>query len=360
MTSVLMTADAVGGVWTYALELADALAPHGISVTLATMGPPLSADQREQVARSAVVDLHESHYALEWMADPWRDVERAGQWLLDVEGQVRPDVVHLNGYVHGQLPWRAPNVVVAHSCVVSWWKAVHGVEAPPDWDEYRRRVACGLAAAGAVVAPTAAVLDDVQCCYGVAGGVVIPNGLRWRWGRARQKELIVMGCGRLWDEAKNLAMLDEVASRLDWPVVIAGDDARPGKAAWAHGAAELLGWLSFDELAQWLLRAAVFVHPARYEPFGLAALKAALAGCALVLGDIASLHEVWVDAALFVDPDDPDMLVATVQQLVGDADLLRTMGDRARVRAQQFSAERMAAGYLDSYALLPAGVGGTR
>ena len=38
---VLMTADTVGGVWTYALELAGALAPHGVTVALATMGAGL-------------------------------------------------------------------------------------------------------------------------------------------------------------------------------------------------------------------------------------------------------------------------------------------------------------------------------
>ena len=35
---ILMTADTIGGVWTYALEFARALGPHGIEVTLATMG----------------------------------------------------------------------------------------------------------------------------------------------------------------------------------------------------------------------------------------------------------------------------------------------------------------------------------
>ncbi|MCU1504208.1 MAG: hypothetical protein JWM12_3562 [Ilumatobacteraceae bacterium] len=29
----------IGGVWTYALELIDALAPHDIEVTLAILGP---------------------------------------------------------------------------------------------------------------------------------------------------------------------------------------------------------------------------------------------------------------------------------------------------------------------------------
>ena len=38
---VLMTADTVGGVWTYAVELVRALAPHRVTVALATMGASL-------------------------------------------------------------------------------------------------------------------------------------------------------------------------------------------------------------------------------------------------------------------------------------------------------------------------------
>ena len=35
-----------------------------------------------------------------------------------LERRLRPDVVHLNGYTHGALPWRAPVLVVGHSCVL--------------------------------------------------------------------------------------------------------------------------------------------------------------------------------------------------------------------------------------------------
>src|SRR3954471_22999316 len=54
---VLMSADAVGGVWSYSLELARALAPHGVEVVLATMGPLPSDSQREDVARLRNVRL---------------------------------------------------------------------------------------------------------------------------------------------------------------------------------------------------------------------------------------------------------------------------------------------------------------
>src|SRR5947199_10772941 len=81
----LMTADTVGGVWTYALELAQALAPHGVEITLATMGPRANARQKEHADRIPNLTLVESDFKLEWMDEPWRDVAEAGEWLLDLE-----------------------------------------------------------------------------------------------------------------------------------------------------------------------------------------------------------------------------------------------------------------------------------
>src|SRR5262249_48443981 len=95
---VLMTADTVGGVWTYALELAGALAPLEVSVTLATMGARPSLTQARAAAALSNLELVESTYALEWMPEPWRDVDAAGEWLLTLAERVRPDVVHINGY----------------------------------------------------------------------------------------------------------------------------------------------------------------------------------------------------------------------------------------------------------------------
>src|SRR3954447_24882545 len=110
---ILMTTDTVGGVWNYCLELAGALEPYGVDVALATMGEPLSAEQRRDVAALARVELFESSYRLEWMPEPWDDVAAAGRWLLDLEHRLRPDVIHLNGYAHGALPWSTPALVVA-------------------------------------------------------------------------------------------------------------------------------------------------------------------------------------------------------------------------------------------------------
>jgi glycosyltransferase involved in cell wall biosynthesis len=358
-----MTADAVGGVWTYALELARALAPHGTEVHLATMGPrPTSAQRAEAAAAGAV--LHESDCALEWMDDPWDDVARAGTWLLGLERRLAPEVVHLNGYAHGALAWHAPVMVAAHSCVCSWWRAVKGEEAPPAWDRYRDVVAAGLAGAGAVVAPTRAMGDALAAHYGARtaalGGFgpvrVVPNARRAADYAPAAKEPIVLTAGRLWDEAKNVRAVADAATGLPWVAYVAGDVSAPAGAAGAwDGAAPgasvaWLGTLAPTDLAAWMARASVYALPARYEPFGLSVLEAGLSACALVLGDLPSLREVWGDAALFVAPDAPAQLACALRTLAADAEYRAEMGARARARALGYTPARMAAGYLEAYA----------
>src|SRR4051812_38208925 len=90
---ILMTADPLGGVWTYALELASSLEDRGVEVALATMGQPLTSEQRLEIACMRNTSLFESHFKLEWMDDPWRDVEDAGNWLLRLESQFKPDLI---------------------------------------------------------------------------------------------------------------------------------------------------------------------------------------------------------------------------------------------------------------------------
>ncbi len=344
-----MTADAVGGVWTYAVELAGALQASGDEVVIATMGTPPSPAQRA-AARGAGLRLYESRFALEWMDEPWADIERAGEWLLDLEAHLAPDVVHLNQYSPGALPWRAPTLVVGHSCVLSWWRAVRGTDAPDEWRRYRDHVAAGLDRATMTAAPSAAMLALLEEHYGPRPrAIVVHNGRDPRRFRPAAKRHIVLTAGRLWDEAKNAAALARVAPAISWPVFVAGEQRHPdGKSATLHGV-RLLGQLPEPALAYWYAHAAIYALPARYEPFGLTALEAALSGCALVLGDIPSLREVWGNSALFVDPLDDDALHGELSRLIED-DILRVrMANLARRRALRFTAQRMASCYRAAY-----------
>lgn len=359
---ILMTADVVGGVWTYAIELSRALLRDGgVEVALATQGAPLTPDQRAEARGVDGLELYESHFRLEWMPEPWSDVARAGEWLMELASGWRPDVIHLNDYARGALPLGAPALVVGHSCVSSWWEAVHRTGLPPGWERYRREVARGLHAAAAVVAPSRAMLSALQRHYGpLRRAQVIYNGRDAALFPPRLKEPFVLAAGRLWDLAKNAAALETIAHRLPWPVYLAGEEDGSGAASSVDrtpsgeptGAVKL-GRLPSARLAQWFSRAAIYALPARYEPFGLSALEAALAGCALVLGDIESLREIWGDAAVFVAPDDLDALEAALRRLMEPAERARWAA-RARARALGLAPGVMAAQYRALYAELAA------
>jgi glycosyltransferase involved in cell wall biosynthesis len=337
---MLMTTDAVGGVWTYATELGAGLAAAGVDVVLVTLGPQPPPD-----ATSLYLPCR-----LEWQPDPWDDVRASGQRLLELAEQEGADLVHLNGFAHAALAWDVPVVVTAHSCVASWHEGVRGTGAGPEWDHYREAVAAGLRAADAVVAPTVAMRAALRRHYGLRRRCrVIHNGVSHDARAPGSRARLVLAAGRLWDDAKGLDALDRAAAQIAWPVAVAGD---AGTRSAEH--ATLLGALPRDELRTLMGKSAIFAHPARYEPFGLVVAEAALAGCALVLGDIPSLRELWDGDALFVAPGDAGAIAAACERIAADAGLRRRLAAGARRRAQRYDAATMAARYAHLYKRLHA------
>ncbi len=346
---ILMTTDTVGGVWTYALELSRALSPYQVQVFLATLGAPLTESQRRDVEAVENVTLFESDYRLEWMQDAWDDVIRSQEWLREVANQAQPDLIHANTYCHAAMEWDTPVLVVGHSCVLSWHQEVRGQPAGPEWDRYRDLVTQSLHNADLVVAPTCAMLSMLERHYGALPRKrAILNGLRTGQRPVTPKEEFVFTAGRLWDEAKNIAAVARAAPQITWPVRVAGLPNPDGNDVEVP-AVEFLGRLSVNAIHDLFARASIYALPARYEPFGLTPLEAALGGCALVLGDIETLHEVWGDAARFVSPNDHVALAQTVNQLIDDPSRRREMADRAFARAQELNSERKGAAYASTY-----------
>jgi len=342
---VLITADAVGGVWTHVRTLVEAFGP-AVEATVAVLGPQppptLPATWRRRV--------HHHAGRLEWMPQPWADVADSGRWLLQLAARVRPDVIHVNGYAHAALPFDAPVLVGAHSCVCSWWRAVHGSPAPAMWDTYRQHVHAGLQAAAQVVTPTAAMLHMLQAEHGMpARRSVIHNGASGRRGTGA-RECRIVSVGRFWDEAKNLSVLDRIAPDLSWPVTVIGPLDLPDHAPRsAPAGVDAVGALPPARVAAWLRRASVYAHPARYEPFGLSVLEAAQAGCALVLADLPSLREVWGPAALYVPADDDEGWRVTLQALTACPERVASLAAAARHAARRYTAATMAHAYLRVY-----------
>ena len=354
---ILMTTDTIGGVWTYALELAKGLEPYGIEVGLAAMGGLPDRGQRYQVKKLSNVTLFASRFKLEWMERPWPDVEAAGKWLLSLEREFQPDLVHLNGFAHGALAWKTPVLVVGHSCVYSWFHAVRGhYPSRNEWGFYHLKTMQGLKMADAVTAPTRDMLNRLKRIYGSFTAVEpIFNAIDPARFKPRRKKNIIMTAGRVWDEAKNIQLLSRIAADLPWPVEVAGETCHPSGGDVLPEEVRCLGRLSSTELRRRMGQASIFVLPAKYEPFGLCALEAALSGCALVLGDIPSQREVWGDAALFVPPDEPVQLKVAILRLIADRDFRRKIADQCAKRAACFTADRMTRNYLDVYRRLLSG-----
>ncbi|CCE11296.1 putative glycosyltransferase protein [Bradyrhizobium sp. STM 3843] len=354
---IMMTTDAVGGVWTYATALSAALADRGADVTLVTMGPAPRPDQRSMVHDK--VDVIETDLALEWQDPEAEDIGRARRKLRELETQLRPHVIHLNSYREATFGWIAPVIVAAHSCVNSWGRACNDSEwlREPRWRRYSELVAAGLDAATAWVCPSAAHRAAVDEIYHPSrAGAVIWNGIAAAL-QPEPKHNVILAAGRMWDKAKGLSTLVETANNeaadnqpgdeVRWPILVAGEAGQH-----EAGSIQFLGDLPQADLHRLMRRAAIFASPALYEPFGLAVLEAASARCALVLSDIPSFRELWDHAALFVPPGDSDQLGAAFDPLIQDETLRLDLQSAALTRAKTYSLTRMVDGYQQLYSAL--------
>lgn len=365
---VLMTADAVGGVWTYARGLAEGLSAHGVEVTLAVLGPSAGPERVAALLPMPGVRVIETGLPLEWLADTPAEVTQAGRALARLAAETGADLVHLNSPALAVAAgFGVPLVAVAHSCVATWWQAVRSGPLPADLAWRADLTGRGYRAADAVLAPSRAFAEATARAYRLpAAPRVVHNGRRPPRSPARAptgtRAPYILTAGRLWDEGKNLALLDRVAARLPLPILAAGPTTGPNGAAISLRHVRALGLLPEEDLAARLAGAAAFVSVPLYEPFGLAVLEAAGAGLPLVLSDIPTLRELWDGAAVFVDPRDEAAVASALERVLADRDLAARLGATSCERAGRYTADGMTAGVLDVYARLlgPGGRDGTQ
>lgn len=98
-----------------------------------------------------------------------------------------------------------------------------------------------------------------------------------------------------------------------------------------------LGRLPDEDLLLLYNAAQVHVYPSLYEGFGLPPLEAMACGTPTVTSNVSSLPEVVGDAALLVDPRDPEALAEALWRAYGDEDLRRHLRERGLERAGVFS-----------------------
>jgi glycosyltransferase involved in cell wall biosynthesis len=379
---VLLTTDAVGGVWQYTMELAQALAARGVECIVAVLGPAPSEDQRAALAptpapvalprkrepgatqdavrtagllrsqeRVAPITLIETGLPLDWTCTDAAPVLAAGKAIAALARQHAVDLVHYN------MPTLAaaaappvPSVAVAHGCVSTWWEAARGTPLGQDYRWHRALTADGLRAVDRVVAPSAAYAAIVERHYRLKRpALAIHNGRTLAPVVDRPDPLpdVALTVGRLWDGVKNAALLDRAAARLPIPFLAAGASRGPHGETIRLDHLRELGHLSGDQIAAHLSKRPIFVSAASFEPFGLAVLEAAQAGCALVLADIPTFRELWDGAASFVPLD--GAWCEAIEALVLDVPTRAALGEAARIRAARYTPDATADQMLALY-----------
>jgi glycosyltransferase involved in cell wall biosynthesis len=300
-----------------------------------------------------LVRLIASDLLLEWQDPDAHDFPKACKFFRELEDQIHPDIVHLNSYREASLNWRARVLVVAHSCVHSWGLACNDYDwlSEPKWQRYRALVATGLDQADTWISPTDSHAEIMRRLYRPsARGLTIHNSIPKPTEKPNAKNSMIIAAGRMWDAAKNLSLLVQAGRDLNWPVFVAGT-ASTSAGTLCEGI-ELLGELSHSELMLRLKRAAVYVSPALYEPFGLSVLEAASSGCALVLSDIPTFRELWDGAAYFVPVNDASRLRTALNEICAEPQRRTALQRAAFARSRKYSLTRMVDDYSRVYRLL--------
>ena len=92
--------------------------------------------------------------------------------------------------------------------------------------------------------------------------------------------------------------------------------------------------------------AAAFVYPSRFEGFGMPIVEAMACGVPVVASSHPSMDEACGDAAVRVDPDDPEAIATGIREALARASELRAAGLE---HAARFSWRRTGEALLEGY-----------
>ncbi len=249
----------------------------------------------------------------------------------------------------------------------------HPETAPHVDDRWRTRLAAAVTAAPAVIVPSAAVRDDLlgfapaidpsrahvvhhgtdQAAFTPAPSSVVDD-VRRRFGIAGPYVLFVGGI----EPRKNLSRLVKAFASLgsgDTRLVLAGGPVPwfPKGAADLDAAVEALpaeirervirtGYVSDADRVALLSGAEILAYPSLAEGFGFPVLEGFAANVPVLTSTTSSLPEVAGDAAVLIDPSDPDAIAAGLRELLEDDDLRAMLRAKGLSRVAGFTWEKCA------------------
>ena len=194
---------------------------------------------------------------------------------------------------------------------------------------------------------TAADLVDV---LGIEEGRIVPappglaDGLVPEGEAADLGGPAILALGTI-EPRKNLARLVEAWRLLsgELGLVLAGGEGWGDRPDLADPRIRRLGYVPDDEIARLYRGAAVYAFPSMFEGFGMPIVEAMACGTPVVASAHPSLDEACGDAAVRVDPLDPEAIAAGIREALARREELVALG---LAHAARFSWERTGATML--------------
>lgn len=100
-------------------------------------------------------------------------------------------------------------------------------------------------------------------------------------------------------------------------------------------------YVSEEELIAQYRDAFAFVHPSKYEGFGIPIIEAFASGIPVIAANATCFPEICQDAALLFEPDDADDCARQMMKLIESEELRREMVRRGDKRRMDFTWERL-------------------
>lgn len=116
-----------------------------------------------------------------------------------------------------------------------------------------------------------------------------------------------------------------------------------------HKHVRFFGFVPDRTLAALYRLAAVFVFPSLYEGFGLPPLEAMASGTPVITSNVSSLPEVVGDAAILIDPYEPDAIAEAMRRVLTEPALRDALRAKGLARVREFSWERSIARVREIY-----------
>jgi len=301
-----------------------------------------------------------------------------GQRILWEQTQVGKSARQLD-LLHGlayALPiWgNTPSIVTVHDLTFMLF--------PQAFPSYRRRYLTWMTRnscqrARAVITDSAATAQDVQRLLAVPEEKihVVYTGIDERFRPLPREEVEAYRRQRGWPQQfilmlgtleprKNHILLIQAyqrylhQARTPLPLLIGGGEGwqfqqifQSVDAAGLEKDVKFLGFVPWEDMP-WLYNAAtLFIYPSRYEGFGLPVAEAMRCGTPVITSNVSSLPEVAGNAALTIDPNDPETLAAAMLLLLEkEPERQQIMREAGLIQAAKFSWQNTASQTAQVYA----------